>query len=170
LRELRFPSHILAASFPDNRHHDGSLAGANIALDEEYLLPSPQNEFALGQRDSQGRPQQGCLKVGMAVAVMPSLLVTVFSAGWNEPVEHLGKITLEPGLELDGSDGRRAADAKNMGNARAHASAMHDFGHVAGDVQDMAVAFGLEMELLLKCHGIFLQGLSTFIIFPGTGM
>jgi hypothetical protein len=57
-----------------------------VQIDEDDLLPVPQDRAAGVEGDREARPQEGRPHVGVAVAVLPSLLVLVF--------ETLGEETL----------------------------------------------------------------------------
>jgi len=89
----------------------------------------------------------------MAVAVVPGLFVAQVAAGRNEPVEHLGYVALQPRLKFHHADRRRAADGKDLRHARRDARGGHRPADLLGDVVHIAMAAGLQGELLLMDHG-----------------
>ena len=76
-------------SLPYDGHGDAPLAGANVALQQEDLLPRAEHEPALFDGHGQARAEQGGLEVGMAVAVVPGPFVAILPAGRDQTVEQL---------------------------------------------------------------------------------
>ena len=74
---------------PYDGHGDAPLAGANVALQQEDLLPRAEHEPALFDGHGQARAEQGGLEVGMAVAVVPGPFVAILPAGRDQTVEQL---------------------------------------------------------------------------------
>ena len=69
------------ALLAEHRDDHGPFTGPGVALQVEDLLPGAQQELALAHWDGQPGAQHGRLQVGMAVAVVPGLLVAVITAG-----------------------------------------------------------------------------------------
>src|ERR1039458_4506093 len=113
IREQVKPS----ASPPNRCDYQCTLAPAYIAFEMADLLPGAEHEFSLRDRYGQRRTQQGGLQMRVPVAILPSLLVTVVAAGWHELVQGSWKIMLQSRLELNCSDGNRAADVENVDRA-----------------------------------------------------
>src|SRR6516225_6572443 len=91
-------------SITHHRHHQGPLPWPDIAFQQDNLLPGTQDQLTLGDRHGQARTLQGGLQVGMAVAIVPGLLVAILPAGGNQSVEHLRHIAAQARLELDSAD------------------------------------------------------------------
>src|SRR5215472_1405760 len=98
----------------------------------------------------------------MAVAVMPPLFVAITAAGRDQLIQNRGHVSLEARLELDGADGRRAANVENADNPRFNSRGIHSSGHLPGDVLHVPVTLGAEGNLLLIVH-IYLRTFSTGI-------
>src|SRR6266508_953380 len=123
------PSSLPAASsagFAEHGDHDGALARVDVALQVEDLLPGAEHRPAAAHRHRQRRPQQRGLKVRVAVAVVPRLFVAVVAARRHQAVEQFGQVLLQPRLELDGADRRRAADVEDMDDPDLDARIRHD--------------------------------------------
>src|SRR5438093_448423 len=92
--------------------------------------------------------------MGVAVAVVPGLLVAVAPARRNEAIEQIGQVLLEPRLEFDGGHGGRAADAEDMRDAGADAGAADERAHLLGEVVHVAVSLRRQLKLLLEDHNL----------------
>lgn len=86
----------------------------------EDLLPGAEDGFAIGQRNGERGAEQRGLKVGVSVAVVPGLFVSVVAAGRHELVEEFWEIALESGLELDCAYRSGAADGEDVNEACAN--------------------------------------------------
>ena len=53
----------------------------------------------------------------MAVAIMPGLFMAVVAAGRNQLIHNGRHVSLQPGLELNRTDRRCAADVEDIGNS-----------------------------------------------------
>src|SRR3990172_8448187 len=65
------------AILADDRYHYRTFTRFDIAFEVKNLLPGPQRDFAVADRQRQTRPKQRGLKVGVRIAVLPGLLVPV---------------------------------------------------------------------------------------------
>jgi len=88
----------------------------------------------------------------MAVAVMPGLFVAVVAAGRNQLIQNGRHVSLQPGLELNRTDRRGAADVEDIGNSSFDTRGVHDGGHLLGDVFHVPVTFSIQRNLVLKAH------------------
>jgi len=93
------------------------LALTNIAFEMEDLLPGTENQLAIRDRHGQRRSEQCCLQVGIAVAIMPSLFVAIVAVRRDQLIQNGGHVSLQPGLELNRTDRRCAADVKDIDNS-----------------------------------------------------
>src|SRR5207244_1733929 len=100
------------------------------------------------------RTEHRRLQVRVAVAVMPSLLMAIVAAGREQLVEHGRQVLLETRLEFDGTDGGGAADVEYMNHAGEDARLGNNSGHVLGQVVHLAMAGGLEVDLMLDQNGL----------------
>src|SRR5207249_9188571 len=88
----------------------------------------------------------------MTVAIMPGLFVAVVAAGRNQLIQNGWHVSLQPGLELNRTDRRRAADVEDIGNSSFDTRGVHDGGHLLGDVFHVPVTFaksGFESSCVL---------------------
>ena len=136
-----------------HRYHHRSLPGSNVAFQMKDLLPGAEDGFAVGERDVKRRPEQRGLKMGVAVAVVPGLFVSVVAAGRNELVEKFREVALESGFEFDCAHGGGAADGEDMDEAGTDAGGGGNSGDFLGEVMHVSVAGGGEGDLLLVSHG-----------------
>src|SRR5215469_3302008 len=111
------------------RHHDVALAPANIAFQVKDLLPRPKNQLAIRDGHGQRRPEPCCLQVGVAVAVVPCLLVAVAAAGRDQLIQKRGQVLLQPRLEFNRTDRGSAADVENVDGPGLDARGAHDRSH-----------------------------------------
>ena len=84
------------------------------------------------------------MQVRMPIAVVPCLLVSVVTAGWNQLVEDRGKILLQAWLELDCADCSRAADVKNINGARFDPGRSDDSSNLIGKVVHVSMTFCMD--------------------------
>lgn len=101
-------------------YHHGPLPRSHVAFQMKDLLPSAEDGFAVSEGDGERWAKQRGLEMGVAVAVMPGLFVSVVAAGRDELVEEFGKIALESRFELDCADRGRAADGEDVDEAGAN--------------------------------------------------
>jgi len=52
-------------------------AGAGVEVEEDDLLPRPQGETAVDDRDSQGGPHEGASDVRMTIVIAPAQMMAV---------------------------------------------------------------------------------------------
>ena len=83
----------------------------------EDLLPCSEHRFCARNRHGQRRPEQRRLQMGVAVAIVPRLLMAVRAAGRNQFVQKLWQVALQTRFELNGADRGRAADVKDVRSA-----------------------------------------------------
>ena len=69
------------ASFAQHRDDHGPFTGPNVAFDVKDLLPGAEHGPAVAHGQRQARTEQRRLQVGMAVAVVPGLLLGIVPAG-----------------------------------------------------------------------------------------
>ena len=89
--------------------------GRVVEVHQDDLLPGAQHGPAGADRKHQGRPQQRGAHVGVAVAVVPGLLVRVGELRGHQPLEtvlqvaHDARLVLE-GRQSGGRSGHEEAD------------------------------------------------------------
>ena len=87
----------LKVLLPLHGDDDGAFAGADVALQQEHLLPGAQEEPALVDRHGQRRAEQGGLQMRMAVAVVPGPFVAVLLARRDQRSSRAGRSSFRPG-------------------------------------------------------------------------
>lgn len=118
----------------------------------EDLLPGAENGLPFTHRHCQARTEQRRLQVGMAIAVVPGLLVGIVPAGWNQPPQKRGQVLLQARLELDGAYRSGAAHVEDLDDARAHTRLADNSGDRAGQVVHLTATGGVQRQFLLKNH------------------
>jgi hypothetical protein len=93
----------MAALLTQHRDDHGPFTGPDVAFDVKDLLPGAEHRPAGAHRRRQARTKQRGLQVGMAVAVVPGLLVSVIPARWNKLSQKRRQVLLQARLELDGA-------------------------------------------------------------------
>jgi hypothetical protein len=142
----------IAASFPHRGQHNGSLPSANVAFQVKDLLPGSENKLAICDRYTQRWTEQGCLQMGMPVAVVPSPLVAITAAGWNQLVQNRRQVSLQSRLELNRSDGGRAPDIEHVDDSSLDAGRVHHVVDFIRNVVHVSVTFGSYGNLFLINH------------------
>ena len=104
----------------------------------------------------QARTEQRRLQVGMAVAVVPGLLVGVVPIGRNEAPHKRWQVLLQARLEFDGADRSGAAHVKDLHDASGYTRLPDNSGDLVGQVVHLAGAVGVQREFPLEDHGISL--------------
>jgi len=160
---LRHSANALSArSLSVNGHHNCPAPRFNVTFDVEYLLPGAEDRLAILHRNRERWPKSRCLQVGVAVAIMPHLLVSVVVPGGNQPIQHFGQVTLQSRLELNRPDGSRASDVEHMHKTCLHAGPGNNTSHVERDILHMPVPVGRNDNLLLIHHSSVPFGLSKY--------
>src|SRR5512139_2284412 len=72
-------------------HHDVAAAGARVEVDEDDLLPRAQEEPAVLERHGQGGAEEAGPDVGVAVVVVPRLLVSIGDPAGSQALEGGGQ-------------------------------------------------------------------------------
>ena len=98
--------------FSCNRYNDGPRSPFYITLKMKDLLPGAQQKLSVFYGNSKRRSHQRRLKVGMAIPVVPCLLVSVVARGWNDSIQELRNVSFQPGFILHGTDDASAAYVK----------------------------------------------------------
>jgi hypothetical protein len=96
------------ALLAEHRDDHGPFTGPHVAFDVKDLLPGAKHGPAVAHRHRQARTKQRRLQVGMAVAVVPGLLVSVIPAWWNKPPQKRRQVLLrfsKPGTVFMYSNG-----------------------------------------------------------------
>jgi hypothetical protein len=75
------------SSFPQHGDNHGPFTRTNIAFDVKDLLPSAEHRLTITHGHRKARTEYCRLQVGMAIAVVPRLLVGVVQAGWNQATQ-----------------------------------------------------------------------------------
>ena len=105
---------------PTDSDHDGASTWFDVAFEVEDLLPGSQHGLSVFDRHSERRSKHCGLQVGVAVAVVPGVLVAVFAAGRQQLVQHRRQVLLEAWFEFNGADGPGAADIEDVHETAAH--------------------------------------------------
>jgi hypothetical protein len=90
--------------------------------------------------------------MGVAVAIVPCLLMAVLPARWYEAIQQLRQIVLESWLKFDRSNRGRASDIEHLGDASANSAFGDNARHLLRDILHVPVARGIDLELLLADH------------------
>ena len=125
----------------------------------EDLLPGAEDELALGNGHCERWPEQRGLQVRVSVAIVPSLLVAVGTAGRNELVQNGWQIVLQSRLELDRADGGRAADIENVDGTSSDSRGGHNGRDLLGKIVHGTGSFCHDGNLLLVAHGLAVEPL-----------
>ena len=141
-----------------NGDHDCALPATDIAFEVEDLLPGSEHRLSFVNGDGERGPKQSGLQMRVAVAVMPGLLVAIAAAGRDELEKNFRQIALQARFEFDCSDGGRAANVENVDRSRANAGFGDDGRDAISNVMHVAVAGGVDGELVLVDHRLFVSG------------
>lgn len=106
-------------SGPDHLHDDFALAASGVKVDEDYLLPRPQGHPLVGEGNRKARSEQRSPNMGMAIVVVPGLMMLVFGTPGRYPLERLLNVMDQPRLVLNSRQrGSRADYEKRDGAVR----------------------------------------------------
>src|SRR2546421_105426 len=133
-------SAMLRNSFAQYRHGDGALPWACVALDMEDLLPGAEDDLAVADRHRQPRAEQSRLQVGVAVAVMPGLLVAVLAGRRQQAVKFGRQVAKQAWLKFDGPHRCRAAHIEDVDNPDTDFRPPDDVRHCLGQIMHVPVA------------------------------
>ena len=125
-----------------NGHDDFALARLNVALQMKDLLPGAECALTLSNRYGDRGAHECCLQVRVAISVVPGQFMPVFSTWWQDSVQHLGHVANETGFIFDNADAARASHIKDVNGARLYSSALHNPGHLPGNIMHLAVVAG----------------------------
>ena len=124
-----------------------TVSKAKGKIDEDRLLVFAGEQAAVAEWEGQAGADQRGADMGMAVVVVPGLLVLVADVVGNQPLESLLQVMLhqprfvfQRGQRSGGSDGKQVDDP-----VAGHVAKL--LGYLAGQVQNLAVAFCGKLEL-----------------------
>ena len=92
------------------------------------------------------------MQMGVAVAIVPRLLMAVRAAGRNQFVQKLWQVALQARFELNGADRGRAADVKDVRSAGVDSRACDNCTNAAGEIMHVTMPTGANGKLLLMNH------------------
>ena len=118
----------------------------------ENLLPCAKDWRAVADRHRDRGAQRGGLQVGMAVTVVPALLMAVLAAWRHEAIQDVGQVFLQARFELDRADRAGAAHVVYVDKPRLHPGRSHDAAHRVREVVHVAMPTGGQLNLLLVHH------------------
>ena len=140
------------------------MAASDVAFQVEDLLPSPQEHLSVSNGHSEGRPEQGGLQMGVAVAIVPGAFVPIVAAGRNQLIQNDGQVALQPRLKFNCSQGARAPDMEDVDGAGSNPRIAHRRRDPVREVVHVAMTLGRESDLLLMNHSQFYRGTAAFRI------
>jgi hypothetical protein len=129
-------------SISDDGDDNGALPAADIALEMKDLLPSPEDQLSIGDRHGERRSEEGGLQMGMAVAIVPCLLMTIIAAGRDQFIQDGWHVGAQPGFKFNGADRGCASRVEYVDDSGHHAGLAYRCGHLIGDVMHVAMALG----------------------------
>lgn len=136
----------------DDRDDDTAGAGFDVALEVKDLLPGSEEQLAVGQGDGNFRAECRRLQVGMAVAVMPGLFVSVGFRRRHQPIQQFRQVPLETGFEFDRSNDSGAADVEHVNRTLSYSGFPHNPLDLPGNIMHVPVTFCLQLDLSSVNH------------------
>jgi hypothetical protein len=124
-----------------------------VAVDQDHLLPRAQEKVTVGHGHHQRGSEEAGPHVGMAVAVVPRVLVVVAHGPGGQALQGGGQVAAQPGLELDGGDGGCRAGHEHQDLAVIEVVPVDEGLHVRSQVPHVVVAAGLEGQPFGDPHG-----------------
>ena len=139
--------------FADDLADDVAGSGSGVEVDEDNLLPGTECELGVDEGDGEGRAQERGADVGVAVVVVPGLFVLVEVVLGCEFFEGGGEVVVnESGFEFDGGDAGGGADVEEGDGAGGELGLGEGALGLGGDVDDVAVAAGFDINGLRFDH------------------
>ncbi len=129
-------------SISDDGDDNRALPAADVALEMKDLLPGPENQLSIRYRHGQRRSEEGGLQMGMAVAIVPCLLMTIIAAGRDQLIQDGWHVGAQPGFKFNGADRGRASHVEYVDDSGHHSGLAYRCGHLIGDVMHVAMALG----------------------------
>jgi hypothetical protein len=112
--------------FSTHCHDDGPIPFTDVQLQMHNLLPCPKHKSAASDGYDNIWTQDACLKMGMAIAILPRLFVPIITAGRYQLAEDLRKIIPQSRLEFYRAYSCSAPDGKDMGDTCLNVGIVHD--------------------------------------------
>ena len=110
------------------------------------------NDRAINERNSERRAHDRRAHVARSVVIAPPQMMTVFAVARRQLFEHRVQIFDGSWLELDRGHARRRSDNEHRDNARAHTAARHRLANLPGDIPDISLSIGGNLEVLRRDH------------------
>ncbi len=88
-------------------YQDVPFPRAVVEVEEDDLLPGPEDHGAAHNGNQERRTEKGCPHVGVTIAVPPAGVVTVSQALRRQASDGLFQILDDAAFELDGRESRR---------------------------------------------------------------
>src|SRR5919106_614539 len=111
--------------FTDDLDDDLAASRARIELEERDLLPRPQQQFTIRERDRDRGSEHGRTDVAGTVVVAPPQVVAIGGVAWCKLLENRVQVVHRARLELDGRDRRRRSDDEDSGDSGTYAGFRH---------------------------------------------
>ena len=129
-----------SVSLSENGDNDGSFSAANVALKVKDLLPGPEKELSIRDGYRQRWSEKGRLQMGMAVAVVPGLLVAIVAAGRDEFIENRRHVRAQTWFKFNRANRGGATHIEYVRDPRPNAGMGDSRGYVIGEVMHIPVA------------------------------
>src|SRR5690606_33392765 len=136
-------------------HDQLAAAWLDVAFEMENLLPGAEDQSPSANGNRQAGAHDRRLEMRMGISIMPGLLVAILATGGNQFVEDVGEVLLQARLELDGSDGCRRSNVKDVGQPGADPGALDHLVHFPGSIMEVAMPLRLDVNRFLVDHGSF---------------
>src|SRR3989338_850877 len=131
--------------FPQDLDDDPLLALA-VALRVKHLLPGPQVERALGDREHRLVVDEGAFQVGVPVVFAGCVMLVVLTKRC-EPFQQLPEILPQSLFVIIDPDARRDVHGRDEAEAFLHSACLHELLNRVGDVDEIASRLCVKPEI-----------------------
>lgn len=116
----------------------------------EDLLPGPEKELSIRNGHCKRWSEKRRLQMGMAVAVVPGLLVAIVAAGRDEFIENRGHVRAQTWFKFNRANRGGASQVEYVRDPRPHAGMGDSRRDLIGEVVHISVAPGRDRKVVLK--------------------
>lgn len=133
--------------FAEDRHDDAPVARSDITFQKKHLLPCSENRLAAFQGEGQGRTQQRGLQVGVAVAIVPGVVMMIAPFRRRQFVHQGRQVFEEPGFELDCPQRYGTSHCKEMDQSSLEAGSLTFFYDPGCEIDHLPVAGSRDFDV-----------------------
>src|SRR6516164_5969776 len=140
-------------SFAYHLNHELASARLSVKFDKDNLLPRPEHEPAVGERNGQRWTKEGCADMTRAVVIPPAQMMAVFAIPWGQFLEEAIEISQRARFEFNRGQARRRPNDEDRRDASREAAVCDGAADEVGDVVRVSLSKRADFVACRPYHG-----------------